>query len=92
MSRIFSLDTKGVELICVCYLEIVSAAQVRYAVRRIHRMAPDVLVLVAMVGSGLEGEVVIPSNVVRGSLQATVDRVVAIANGATVPDKSSEPR
>ena len=51
-----------------------------------------VLVLVAMVGSGLEGEVVIPSNVVRGSLQATVDRVVAIANGASVPDKSSEPR
>jgi hypothetical protein len=83
----------GVELICLCYVEIVSAAQVRYAVRRIHRMAPDVLVLVALVGDGPEGEDVIPStDVVRGSLQATVDRVVAIANGATVPDKSSEPR
>ena len=89
MSRIFSLDTKGVELICVCYVEIVSAAQVRYAVRRIHRMAPDVLVLVALFGDGLEGEDVIPStDVVRGSRQATVDRVVAIANGANVPDMS----
>jgi hypothetical protein len=89
MSRIFSLDTTGVELICVCYVEAVSAAQVRYAARRIHRMAPDVLVLVALFGDGLEGEDVIPStDVVRGSLQATVDRVVAIANGANVPDMS----
>ena len=89
MSRIFSLDTKGVELICVCYVEAVSAAQVRYSVRRIHRMAPDVLILVALFGDGLEGEDVIPStDVVRGSLQATVDRVVAIANGANVPDMS----
>ena len=42
---------------------------------------------------GLEGEDVIPgANIIRGSLRATIDKVVAIANGATVPDKSSEPR
>jgi hypothetical protein len=93
MSRIFSLETTGIELICVCYVEIASAAQVRYAVRRIHRMAPDVLVLVALVGDGLGGEDVIPNiEVVRGSLRATVDKVVAIASDATMPDKSSEPR
>jgi hypothetical protein len=89
MSRIFSLDMTGVELICLCYIEIVSAAQVRYAVRRIHRIAPHVLVLVALVGDGPKGEDVIPgTEIIRGSLRATTDKVVTIAKGETVPDQT----
>ena len=32
MARIFSLDTTGVALICLCYIEFATTAQVRYAV------------------------------------------------------------
>ena len=40
MSRIFSWETEGVALICLCYLEEVSPAQIRYALRRIRRRRP----------------------------------------------------
>jgi predicted PurR-regulated permease PerM len=90
MSRIFGLDMTGVELICLCYVEFVNAAQVRYAVRRIHRVAPHVLVLIALVGDGPEDEDVIPGvDIIRGSLRATIDKVVAIANGESVPDQTA---
>ena len=46
MSRILSWDTAGVELVCLCYLEAVTAAQIRYAIRRIHRRIPDVSIIV----------------------------------------------
>ena len=54
MDRIFSLEIKGVELVCLCYLETASAGQVRYSVRRLRRLSPDVKVLVAMFRGGLE--------------------------------------
>ena len=73
--------------------KVASAAQIRYAVRRIRRTAPDLLVLVALVGDGADGEEVAPStDVVRGSLRAVVERVVAIANGAAMPEETQERR
>ena len=81
MSRIFSLDTTGLALICVCYVGAVSVAQVRYAVRRIRRTAPDAIILVALLGDGAQaGDAGTDPDVVRGSLRAAVDRIVAIAN------------
>src|SRR5260370_28578647 len=50
MSRIFSLDTKDVALVCLCYVENATSAQIRYAVRRLRRKAPDAFILVTMVG------------------------------------------
>ena len=50
MSRILSWDTAGVELICLCYLEAATAAQIRYAIRRIRRRIPDVSIIVASLG------------------------------------------
>ena len=93
MSRIFSLDTTDIELIVLCYVEFASPAQVRYAVRRIRRAASDVAVLVALMGDGVDGEEVSPStHVVRGSLRATVDKVLAIASGdAETADKPLPP-
>jgi predicted PurR-regulated permease PerM len=91
MSRIFSLDTKGILLICLCYVKLASAAQVRYAVRRIRRVAPEVGILVALLGDGSEVEnMSANTHVVGGSLRATVDKVVAIASGAALPSESSE--
>ena len=46
MSRIFTLDTEGVELVCLCYLSKVTSAQVRYAVRRVRRKALGALIVV----------------------------------------------
>src|SRR4051794_26573123 len=40
ISRVFALDTKDVALICLCYVEHVTPAQMRYALRRLRRKAP----------------------------------------------------
>ena len=50
MSRIFAWETEDVALICLCYIEDVSPAQIRYAIRRIRRRVPDVPILVALFG------------------------------------------
>ena len=56
MSRILSWDTTGVELICLCYLEAATAAQIRYAIRRIRRRIPDVSIIVASLGRPMSVE------------------------------------
>ena len=50
VSRVFSLDTDGVELVCLCYLASVTSAQIRYSVRRLRRKAPDAFILVILAG------------------------------------------
>ena len=83
MSRLFSWKTEDVALICLCYVEYAASAQIRYAVRRIRRRVPDVLILVALFGNtgqtdgdeGLEG-----IDFVQQSLGETVDRIMAIAS------------
>jgi hypothetical protein len=50
ISRIFGLDTHGVAAICLCYVETVTPAQIRYAVRRLRRKAPDAFMLVTLLG------------------------------------------
>jgi predicted PurR-regulated permease PerM len=51
MSRIFSLDTNGVALICLCYVANATSAQIRYAVRRLRRKAPKAFILVSLAGA-----------------------------------------
>jgi predicted PurR-regulated permease PerM len=51
MARVFSLDTKEVALVCLCYVENATSAQIRYAVRRLRRKAPNAFILVALVGA-----------------------------------------
>jgi predicted PurR-regulated permease PerM len=85
MSRIFSLDTKDVALVCLCYLENATSAQIRYAVRRLRRKAPDAFVLVTMIGeaSNIDDEEILQCSpnidFVKQSLSDTVDRIFAIA-------------
>ena len=50
MSRMFSWDIEGVALVCLCYVENPTSAQVRYAVRRIRRRLPNVNIVVALFG------------------------------------------
>ena len=51
ISRIFTLDTKDVSAICVCFIESASAAQIGYAVRRLRRKVPEVFIVIALLGN-----------------------------------------
>ncbi len=84
ISRVFTLDTTHVELLCVCYLASVTTAQIRYSLRRLRRKAPNTFILATMAASadidkkslfppGEEGELV------QGSLAETVMIVTQVA-------------
>jgi predicted PurR-regulated permease PerM len=83
MSRIFSLDTKDIALVCLCYVENATAAQIRYAVRRLRRRAPKAFILVALVGTTTIDEEAFKDSAdidfVKQSLQLTVEKVLALS-------------
>src|SRR3954465_2219681 len=86
ISRIFSLDTKDVALVCLCYVETVTSAQVRYALRRLRRKAPDAFILVTMLGASdttdaREALKDFPKTGLVESLDQTVKQVRAAAPG-----------
>ncbi len=84
MSRIFSLDTKDVALVCLCYIANPSSAQIRYATRRLRRKAPEAFILVSMIGgadnvSDLEELRACQADDVRHSLSETIDQIKNLA-------------
>jgi hypothetical protein len=92
MSRVFSLETEGVELICLCYVECVTAAQIRYAIRRIRRRNPTVPILVALFGNAerFEGdEETRDAEFVQQSLREAADKIIAAAFKQDEEEKSS---
>ena len=82
MSRIFSWEVQGIALICLCYVEYATSAQIRYAIRRIRRRSPDVHILVALFGNTeqIEGEEEAGTEFVQQSLRQVVDRILAVAS------------
>jgi hypothetical protein len=81
MSRIFALDTKDARLLCLCYIETATAAQIRYSVRRLRRKAPEAQILVSLMGEVQETDDPTPNvRYTRGSLQATIDAILTIAS------------
>jgi hypothetical protein len=93
LSRIFSLDTKNVALICLCYVGNATPAQIGYAVRRVRRKSADVFILLALFGNapstdGLDNDG--NTAVVVQSLQAVVEKIVAVA--IRLDTKSDLPR
>ncbi len=94
MSRIFGLDVKEVALICLCYVEDATSAQIRYAVRRLRRKAPDAFILVALVGAteGIDEQIVrefADVALVRHSLAETVERI--LVQSTALPKESEAP-
>jgi predicted PurR-regulated permease PerM len=89
VSRIFSLDIENIALICVCYVENATPAQIHYAIRRLRRKAPRATILVSLVGSAddinssNEGQAA-AGDFVERSLSTTVARIVAAANGTNL--------
>jgi hypothetical protein len=81
VSRIFSLDTKGVALVCLCYIENATAAQIRYAIRRVRRKAPQAFILVSLVGAAdtIDEQFIQETarvDIVKHSLSETVERIL----------------
>jgi len=93
MSRLFSLDTKDVEVICICYIENATSAQIRYAVRRLRRKAPDAVILTLLIrdagGNAIEADLLMSAAEVsiQHSLEAAIQQIVAIA---TAPPTHTE--
>jgi predicted PurR-regulated permease PerM len=96
MSRVFSLDTEGVEVLCLCYLADVTSAQIRYTIRRLRRRAPDAFILVTLAGEATDGDMktALQSSahfeLVQQSLRETVAKVLAIATGSSKLDGIAE--
>jgi predicted PurR-regulated permease PerM len=78
IERFFSLDTSPCDVICLCYLEQATSAQIRYALRRVHRAAKDTRIVVLIFRDGEEGEGEFPdAKVARGSYAAAIETVAA---------------
>jgi predicted PurR-regulated permease PerM len=92
MSRISAWDTAGVALVGLCYVENPTPAQIRYAVRRIRRRAPDVVILVALLGKWPQPDTqaLADAQLAEGSLRAAVEKIHEIA--AASADKARLPR
>jgi predicted PurR-regulated permease PerM len=94
MSRLFGWDPAGAQLICLCYVQGATAPQVRYAVRRLRRRAPDAQLMVSLLGNAeaadeLKARAV--ADFVEATLGKTIDRALALARGASEraqPDRS----
>jgi hypothetical protein len=54
VSRIFGLDTKDVELICLCFVGGATSAQIHYAVRRLRRKMPEAFIVLSLIGNSTD--------------------------------------
>jgi len=83
MARILGWDTKGVALICLCYVAEASSAQIRYAIRRLRRKTPEMPILVALLGDAgdiNDQDLLAKTEFVQHSLRSTVDQIVKTAS------------
>jgi predicted PurR-regulated permease PerM len=84
-SRILDLKAKNLDLVCLCYVEEATPAQIRYTLRRLRRNVPDAHILVSLLGSGRKGgnAAELPdggnASVVTGTLRETVEAIRALA-------------
>ena len=57
VSKFFSLDLSGAELICLCYVDRPSHAKIQYAVRRLTKKAKATDVMILLLGAKAEASV-----------------------------------
>ncbi len=91
MSKIFSLDTKEAKVICLCYIENVTPAQIRYSVRRLRRKAPEAHILITLLGETPDMDIPAPQvSYAKGTLEETVDAIFALAAKAGEGEPDSD--
>jgi predicted PurR-regulated permease PerM len=69
MSKIFSLDTQDVEVICLCFGGDATRAQVHYAVRRLRRKMPEAFILLTLIGNSADFDEQFRASAGIGSIQ-----------------------
>jgi predicted PurR-regulated permease PerM len=90
MSRLFTLDTKDVAIVCICYIEKATSAQMRYAARRLQRKAPLATIITLLIPAAEEEKPTADSAAdgsIQRSLDAAVNQIVEIARTRTSKDK-----
>ena len=97
ISKLFGLELKDVALICLCYLEHATPAQLHYASRRLRRKAPGVPILVGIfneTGQPIDSDPQqLPEGIafLQGPLSAGVERVREILSPPQAALKSDQP-
>jgi predicted PurR-regulated permease PerM len=69
ISKIFSLDTQDVELICLCFVGDATSAQVHYAIRRLRRKMPEAFILLTLIGNSADFDEQFRASAGIGSIQ-----------------------
>ena len=88
MSRLFSLDTKDVAIVCICFIENATSAQIHYANRRLRRKVPDAFIMTLLirdeVRTGIEAQpsVSAAAGTIQRSLEAAINQIIEIAKAA----------
>jgi hypothetical protein len=89
ISRIFSLDTQNVELICLCFVGDATAAQIQYAVRRLRRKMPDAFIILTLIGQSGAFDEELKSSTGIGSIQnslgGTRDEILRVVKNSREP-------
>jgi len=97
ISKVFALEIKDAALICLCYLEHATPAQLHYASRRLRRKAPGVSILVGIfneTGQTPDSDPKqLPEGVefLQGPLSAGVKRVSEILSRPRAPLNPDQP-
>jgi hypothetical protein len=78
VSKLFSLDLAGTELVCLCYVDRPSNAKIQYAVRRLAKKSKAADVMVFLLGSAAEasaGEKMADLSAVTNSFASALDAI-----------------
>ncbi|MGA2287845.1 AI-2E family transporter [Bradyrhizobium sp.] len=88
-NNIFRLETEGVALVCLSYLNTANPAQIRYAVRRLRRKLPRALIMVGLwTGTDTaEGAVTTIDNSKADMLASTLQEATRLCIAAVRPDR-----
>ena len=89
MSRLFTLDTKDVEIVCICYIENATSAQMHYAVRRLRRKTPQATIITLLIQDNDETKPAASAadELIHRSLEAAVNRIIEITRTPASNDK-----
>jgi len=79
MSRLFTLETKDVAIVCICYIENAAAAQMRYAARRLRRKAPQATIISLLIQDNAQPAASAAGESIQRSLEAAVNQIIEIA-------------
>lgn len=85
VSRIFSLDTEDIGLVCLCFIGETTSAQIHYAVRRLRRKMPQAFIVLTLIGNSAAFDENFMSSAGIGSIQTSLrgtrDEILKMVKG-----------